>query len=376
MAEKITMNKEFEQKPNREVERKFLPLFPENLQLFREYTEPIEQLYLSHPSEQYSLRLRQTSKNGELVYHATLKDTGRVTAEGLDRLEIETEISQETYEYYRSPELPVIRKLRAETAQGVVIDWFEDGHIQAEAEGKYGWESFVGRYNLTNQFIEVTGDSQANNEWRAHYQHRLQNEGREALVPKPPLNIEAICESLRYRNGQPTVVRIMGRSGSGKSTIVTELQNRLLQDGTESVVLSTDDYNKGKRFLDAHKGEPWDNWDDPFVYDTAQAAADIDRLLAGEFVARTRFDFSAQEPVIDGVIEAAPVIIVEGIYSKAPEIVRKAHLAYTVPTSLATSIGRRLARDFSGERINESLPTPHATLRHILEKAEPAYRAQ
>lgn len=376
MAEFITFNKEFEHKPNREIERKFLPLFPERLNEFLEYAVPIEQIYLSHPSEPYSLRLRQTEQNGQAVFMATLKDTGNITTDGLDRLEVETEISQEAYEYYHSPELPVIKKLRADMGHGVVIDWFEDGYVHVESEHPGGWNTFTNRFE--NQFVDITGDKQADNEWRAHYLHRLANNGREALVSPPKLNLDGIVGTLlSSRSNGVSVVRVNGRSGSGKSTIVQELQDRLRAYDMTTAVLSTDDYNRGKKYLDDLVGGQWTDWDHPYTYDTTEASKDIERLLQGTTIGRQRFDFETQEPTIDGVIESADIIIVEGIYTKAPEIVRLAPLALTVPTPLATSIGRRLKRDFGTEsRANASLPTPQHTLRYILEKAEPAYRTQ
>lgn len=379
MAEKITSNKEFEQQPNREVERKLLPLFPEKLEFMRQFAVPIEQMYLSHPSEEYNLRLRQTEKDGEAVFKATLKDAGKVTASGLDRLEIETEISEETYEFYRSPENPVIRKLRANVGDGVTVDWFEDGYIHVESENPRDWHEFTNRYNIDpSHFMDISGDKQADNEWRAHYLYRKANNGSEALLPKPELNLDGIVGSLlRGRRQGVNVVRINGRSGSGKSTTVRNLQDHLHSVGLTTAVLSTDDYNRGKKYLDDLVGGQWTDWDHPYTYDTTEASKDIERLLHGTAIGRQRFDFETQEPTIDGVIEPADIIIVEGIYTKAPEIVRLAPLALTVPTPLATSIGRRLKRDFDTEsRANTSLPTPQHTLRYILEKAEPTYRAQ
>ena len=248
-----------------------------------------------------------------------------------------------------------------------------------ESEGNGGWDVFTNRYDVdANHFVDITGDKQADNEWRAHYLYRLANNGREALVPQPELNLDGIVGTLlNNRLRGVSVVRVNGRSGSGKSTAVRELQDRLQESSMTSAVLSTDDYNKGKGLLDAHKGEPWTEWDDPFVYDTAETARDIERLIAGMPVGRQRFDFEMQESVIDGVIEPAQVVIVEGICSRASEIVRLAPLAVTIPTPFATSVGRRLKRDFGQDsRVNSSFPTPEIALRYILEKAEPAYRTQ
>lgn len=112
MVENLTINKEFEHLPYREVERKFLPLFPEQLEEHHR-SQPVEQFYISHPNEPFMLRLREVlTENGALQYTATLKNRGDVTSNGLERLEIETDISPELYLQYKTDDTPVLRKLR------------------------------------------------------------------------------------------------------------------------------------------------------------------------------------------------------------------------------------------------------------------------
>ena len=76
--ESLIHTPEFEGRLPVETERKFMAIFPEKLTKLREETEPIEQFYLSHPDEPFSLRLRSTLNRdtGELQYEATLKDNG------------------------------------------------------------------------------------------------------------------------------------------------------------------------------------------------------------------------------------------------------------------------------------------------------------
>ena len=52
---------------------------PDTLSDMRERARPIEQFYLSHPSEPFSLRLREElNLSGKLEYSATLKDRGQL----------------------------------------------------------------------------------------------------------------------------------------------------------------------------------------------------------------------------------------------------------------------------------------------------------
>src|SRR5690349_10293204 len=102
MSKETIVNNEFEQNTSREIEKTYIPLLPERFIPLREQAYPIEQYYLSGITEEFSLRLREELRDGELCYSATLKDRGTVTADGLDRIEITTDVSAETYRLYKS----------------------------------------------------------------------------------------------------------------------------------------------------------------------------------------------------------------------------------------------------------------------------------
>lgn len=376
MVETLQSTPEFEQNPNREREKKYLPLFPESLERFRPQAVPIEQIYLSHPDELFTLRLRETIQDGELVYSATLKDVGQMTEHGLDRLEIETGISPETYAYYRQENIPTIRKMRAEPYRNIVIDWFEDGHVQVESEHPISWISFLEQHRLMEQtFVDTTGDRQSDNEWRAHLTYRKLHNGEEAFQILPDIDAPHIAKDLLTRNSNyyQTIATIVGRSGSGKSTLIREVQSILHQNGGQSIVLSTDDYHRGKTWLENYKGGPWTEWDAPIVYDLEALQKDIETLQQGKTITRRQFDFQTEEPIVTGLIDPAPFILIEGIYAGDISFDKLADLRYELPTPLATCIGRRLLRDLS-ER--PQFADPEKSLRYILEQAEPAYRNQ
>ncbi len=373
-VESISITSEFEQKLPHEIEQKFIPIFPEQLEVYRSSGWPIEQFYLSHPSESFSLRMREEFKNGELTYEATLKDTGRVTADGIARMEITTAITPDLYQLYRSPETPVLRKVRAEPLPGVTIDFYDDGAVQVESESPANWREFVRLHGDT--FVEVTGDRSSDNEWKAHLSFRRNNSGTEALKPAADLASRDIINDILVASkpGEPTVVHIAGRSGSGKSTIVREIQSEMSGLGIESIVLSTDDYHRGNTWLTQYNGgEPWTKWDDAVVYDTAAMAVDLAELRAGRPIWQRTIDFSVCEPKIVGALQPAPVVIIEGIYAGSADIASSDSLGYEMTTPLATCVGRRLLRDL---RERPQFADPVASLEYMLREAEPAYRNQ
>lgn len=375
MIETLQAGDEFERKPHREIEKKYVPLFPETLNRFRADAVPIEQLYLSHPFEPFSLRLRETFRDSKPVYSATLKDRGQLTADGIDRLEIETEISEEAYLYYKNLGFPTLRKLRAEPYKNIVIDWFEDNHVQIEAEHPMSMTGFVDQHRLVaKHFSDHTGDKFVDNEWRAHEGFRRGHNGDEALSPPPEFDPERVAEQIwrRVQAGE-CIVTIAGRSGSGKSTAIAEIRSLLTQNGVRSIVLSTDNYNRGRTWLENYSGKKWDNWDAPIVYDLELLQADLRQLMSGEDIPQRCLNFETEEPIIGGVFKPAPVILVEGIYANHPSFAQVAELRYEISTPLATCVGRRLLRDVK-ER--PGFADPSYNLRYILEVAEPSYKRQ
>lgn len=374
-VETIRGRKEFEQIVPHEIERKFMPVFPERLEPFRAEAIPIEQFYLSHPSEPFSLRMRETTDfAGNVTYVATLKDRGNVTDGGLDRLEVSAPLTKELYEYYRDEAtVPILRKLRAEPLPGVVIDFYDDGSVRVESESPESWSEFVREQG--DHFVDITGDRFVDNEWHAHLAFRRQNDGHEALTPDPELSIDDIVRDILAGNHSTrTVVHIGGRSGSGKSTIVRALRQRLTEYKLSSVVTSTDDYHRGTAWLTNYNGgETWTHWDESIVYDTDTMAAELNKLRTGVPIDKREIDWQIAEPVVTGKIEPADVIIVEGIYATAPEITDRSDLEYVMTTPLATCVGRRLLRDLL-ER--PQFADPVNSLGYMLSEAETAYRKQ
>lgn len=386
MVKNALANKNFdnnyEQTPYSETERKLLPVFPEQLRPWQETAQPIEQMYLSHPSEEFSLRLRKSfDANGELLYSATLKDRGEQTDDGLRRLEISTQITKECYEFYRSKEIyPVLRKLRASPMPSVDIDFYEDGHSQIEFEHPKSADIFLAQHHL--ELVDVTGDRVADNEWRAHMDYRRKSRGQEALVPLANPTFEELASqaSRSYEAQGHASLTIAGRSGSGKSTIIQQIKERLgnLHPDVPVITLSTDDYHRGKTWLDQYNnGKPWADWDAEIVYNVGDLKLDIATLRSGKSIPQRYFNFGTQEPEIIGTVTPAPIVIVEGLYAGSPLLDDTVSLRSTLTTPLATCVGRRLVRDAATGRMEgESLGSPEMLLRYMLENAEPSYLAQ
>lgn len=389
MAQKtIVGSYEFDKNPEREprrieVEQKLQPIYPEHFDAYREASYPIEQLYLSHPDEPYSLRLREIVHGGEVAYSAAIKNRGSKTKSGLQRMEISTSISEETYRFFRAnPAFPVLRKLRTDIVPGVTIDWFEDDATPVIEVEDVDTNLNAWRFLRDNkrQLADVTGDLVSDNERRAHLSYRRAHDGSASLELAPQTTADEIVADIleQFRHSPSVVATIAGRSGSGKSTLVRDVQERLsrVRPKTPVAIFSTDDYHRGKTWLETTYGAPWQNWDAPVVYDVHSLALDLYEFRQGKAVESRRFDFASQEPVCTGLVEPASIILVEGIYAASPVLAPLRNLGYQVPTNLATCIGRRLERDLRDGRTNTSLGTPEEILRYQLEVAEPAYQAQ
>lgn len=363
-----------------EVERKLVPLDPDFFEPYKQTAIPIEQIYLSRPEEDYTLRVRAAyTPNGE-EYSATLKNKGVKTPYGLSRLEVETPITRETFESYaRNEQLPRVKKLRATITEGVTIDWIDGVDLPlVEIEDGDRLPGAAAFYEDYQQVLEDrTGDPALDNSMIAYEQYGI------AVEALPELHAEAIVSEMiaTLHTGKPAVVvGISGMSGSGKTTLANEVEHELWrrfgEELPQPVRVSTDDYHRGKTWLEATHGHPWTNWDAPEVYHTAALADDIQKLLNSEIVDRKRFDFGREETVIEGKITPSPFIIIEGIFAGSTDLKEVRDLHFTVPTPLATTVGRDLLRLVHSDRPNASIANPEARLRYQLETAIPTFEAQ
>lgn len=384
MSEKLSYEQVFEQVADQEqlrqeVERKLLPLDPSLFEPYKQIAVPIEQIYLNRPDEDFTLRVRAAHTPAGEEYTATLKNKGIMTPHGLSRLEVETSISRETYQQYAAADHPRIKKLRATLAPGVTIDWIEGIELPLiEVEDSAHLPSAAAFYeDYQAALVEVTGDPQYDNSTIA-FEHF-----NGSFEPLPELNAGMIVDDMiaQLSTGKPqVVVGISGMSGSGKTTLANEVASELLSRFGERlpapVRVSTDDYHRGKAYLETTYHMPWTNWDAPEVYDTAALAHDLEKLRAGEVIEKKHFDFEREETVVDGLLLPSPFVIVEGIFAGSRDLTNVRDLHYNVPTPIATTIGRDLRRLMHSDRPNNSISSPEARLRYQLETAVPTYQAQ
>lgn len=377
---KLTAIGEFERGPEKEhweTELKLTPIDPHSFDFMKTMceVEHIEQIYLSRPDEPYNLRVRKvTDADGTVRYTAALKTQSRFVPHGHRRLETPTEISAEAFARYQATEAPRVFKQRVHPVSGVTIDWIEGydtpiieiEDVGIDPDAQLFYQEF--RSVLDNR----TEHPEVDNEWIAHHllNHEIPEYKQETVE-------EMTTKILGYRDYgvSPVIVTIDGRSGSGKSTVARELKSKLeLVGRVRCVILSTDNYNRGKEELDAlNAGEPWTNFDVPEVYDTKSLADNVARLRAGEPIENRLFSFRDEAYRYEGMIRPADVIIIEGIYAGTKDLHGLRHFHFPVTTSVATSIGRDIDRFRENKRPNGSIKTTGDRLRYQLEIAEPAF---
>lgn len=192
-----------------------------------------------------------------------------------------------------------------------------------------------------------------------------------------PSHEEIVKETKALLEDEPFIVGITGRSGSGKSTLARRVEAKYKSDGFDVTVVSTDDYNRGKKEVLKllgidHEKDELINWDTHAVYDMNTLYWDLRRAKWWMPTPGVRrFDFSASEVEISsGFLEPASVMIVEGIMANSPVLRDVIDKHYLVDTPLATCIGRRVMRDTN---IRQTSWNAQEILRYQLEIAEPEF---
>ena len=140
------------------------------------------------------------------------------------------------------------------------------------------------------------------------------------------------------------LVGIAGGSGSGKTSLVRALRERM-PEGTVCLV-SQDDYylSKEEQGVDTN-GKV--NFDLPQGIDLDGLAKDLRTLVTGEPIYRKKYTFNidGQEPKLIE-LRPAPVILVEGLFVLHHEPVRELFdLRVFIETSEGAQLDRRIKRD-------------------------------
>ena len=382
--EQARSHSEFEKR--RETEQKLIPTRPDIFQkLFYEHAVPIEQLYLSSPLDEFSLRLRQTTYPDHTVYKATQKDRGTIVNAALERTEIDVEISKETYEYYAAKDLPMVQKRRYDLAEGVSIDFYDrelapvvievERHDPAERAELIHLLETIAHSLLT----DYSSDPALTNEAIAYaYRPEYRTQTPESLDAfSAKVTREMVARYVAGKN--QVVVGLTGMSGSGKTTVTRAIEAQLVEAFGEAyrpIVLSTDDYHFGKAKLEETYGAPYSEWDSPLTYNTAELATDLALLAEGTSVLKRHFNFETEEPDYDNFVEPSPFVIIEGLYAGSKDLTGVRDLHFELPTSIATSVGRDVRRLVIEDRANRAFPTPESRLKYQIETALPLYLSQ
>ncbi len=363
-----------------ESEKKLVPINPELFNQYKDMAIPIDQTYLSRVGEEFSLRVRKSPKGDG--YTATLKDEGVIYKGMKKRLQVETSISQAAYEFYsQNPNFWPLKQLRAPMAENMTIDFIEGDSlmiIEPETDDMDELEALMA--SLEGMVEDRTDDPTLNKEYIAH---RLAGTEKDIYSPESlehfshRLAAEMVSNYTAGRN--QVVLGLTGMSGSGKTTVTKAIQEIITEAFGEQfkpIVVSTDDYHRGKKWLEATYGAPWTEWDDPRVYNTPELAFDLEKLAEGLPLLRRHFDFDKEETVFDEEVQPSPFVIVEGLYAGSKDLNDVRNLHYELPTGIATSIGRDVRRLVIEHRANRAFPTPESRLKYQIETALPLYLSQ
>jgi uridine kinase len=175
---------------------------------------------------------------------------------------------------------------------------------------------------------------------------------------------------------RPVVMGVAGGSGSGKSTVVSEVC-RALAPGT-SAVLHHDAYYRDLSHV-AFEERAGVNFDHPESLETELLVEHVARLLSGAAVEVPTYDFSTHTRAPAVVcVEPRPLVILDGILVLADARLRELmDVRVFVDTDADVRLMRRLRRDVEdrGRTAESVLDQYEATVRPMhLEFVEPSKR--
>ena len=139
------------------------------------------------------------------------------------------------------------------------------------------------------------------------------------------------------------VIAVVGASGSGKSSVVSQLTEGHV--GGISVV-HADSYYRDLSHLTFEERDRV-NYDNPDAIEFERLCDDLRSLKAGERIEAPVYDFSVHNRVVETQgIDATDIVIVEGILVLAdPTTAELIDKIVFIETSLATCLKRRIERD-------------------------------
>ncbi|HCN61432.1 MULTISPECIES: uridine kinase [Mammaliicoccus] len=144
--------------------------------------------------------------------------------------------------------------------------------------------------------------------------------------------------------GKTTIIGIAGGSGSGKTSVTSEIMKNL--DGYSVALIAQDYYYKDQSHM-SFDDRLKTNYDHPFAFDNARLTHDLKNLKEGHAIEVPTYDYS-NHTRSDKTIRFEPkdVIILEGIFALENEGLRDLmDVKIYVDTDADLRILRRLTRD-------------------------------
>lgn len=143
-------------------------------------------------------------------------------------------------------------------------------------------------------------------------------------------------------NQNPVLVAVCGGTSTGKSTIVSQQLKKAL--GNEIVeIVELDNFQKGRESKHLFKGRY--GHDTPEYFEVAECAKTIKSLLDTKSAIIPVYDYKQGKRTDSNVINAKPVIVVEGLFAAFGELAELADVIVYVESPLYGRILRRIFRN-------------------------------
>jgi len=176
-----------------------------------------------------------------------------------------------------------------------------------------------------------------------------------------------IVKSGTGRTDRPVVVGVCGGTGSGKTTVVTEILKGLNTDNV--LLIQHDSYYKDRSYLPVAERSNI-NYDHPDALETSLLIEHVKQLLAGKAAEVPIYDFATHTRKAE-TWHARPckVIVIEGILILAdPDLRKLLDIKVFVDTDADIRFIRRMERD-----IAERARTRELVVRQYLETVKPMH---
>jgi len=332
----------------KEIERKFkVKSLPENLDSFPK--KSIRQGYVSIADDGTEVRVRQKNEK----YFKTKKSGSGVTRE-----ETENEITKEEFEkLWPKTEGRRVEKTRYEVT-------LVDGNLaeldvySGDLAGLMVVEVEFADENKATEFVapDWFGEDVSDN---ASYKNAaLAVKGNPELIKEQP-NFE-LSEGVKQLNQEienlknkqdVVVVLIAGGSASGKTSAVADKVHKAFAD--ESIILSLDDYYRGRTFMKAKAEEGIIyNYDQPEVINLELFNEHLIALKSGQAIEKPIYNFSIGEADKSEKVEPHKIIIVEGLFALNEALLDVGDIKAFVEVGTHGRLVRRILRDIESRGQN------------------------